>query len=382
MLALNIAGESYFEGNSAQNGEAFDLYVAVAVTVLSGNIMFKNNSAENGGAIYVYSSPMRVSGSMEYIYNSAAHRGGAIYVAYSTSNFSGNNTFISNSTSQDAGGAVYIEGTTVTLCMTITDSDSETDTVSDGRLNYFEGNSAGTDGGAIVTLANAKLYLCGQSIFKNNTADVHGGAIHIENASAVICGDYELFVYYNNYSTLNSMNHYLQFEENRANDSGGAITAINNAKVSFCGDNIYKFRRNKANFGGAICVLNSALNSTAYMEHENNNATYRGGAVYVNNAKASFSGNNTFFKNHADRYGGAIYVENATVTFCMITELINVLHKSILKRIVQVMMVVLWIHLILQKYTFVMTLLLKTIKLVPVVHSFFRKLNCRVLLQI
>ena len=49
----------------------------------------------------------------------------------------------------------------------------------------------------------------------------------------------------------------------------------------------------------------------------------------MNNAKASFSGNNTFFKNHADRYGGAIYVENATVTFCMITELINVLHKRL-----------------------------------------------------
>ena len=369
MLALNIAGESYFEGNSAQNGGAFDLYEALAATVVSGNMMFKNNSA--------------------------THQGGAIYAAYSTSNFSGNNTFLNNSASQDAGGAVYIEGATVTLCMTTTDS--ETDTVSDGRLNYFEGNSAGTDGGAIhalnaklllcshstfknnaaggyggamridnttagfcgdfesfegvtsiaeicvnqfegnsagtsggaivVTFASAKLYLCGQSIFKNNTADVHGGAIHIENASAVICGEYEPFVYYSTSSTLNSTNHYLQFEENRANSSGGAITAINNATVSFCGDN--KFRRNKANFGGAISVINSTLNSTAYMEHKNNNATYRGGAVYVNNAKASFSGNNTFLKNHADQYGGAVYVENATVTFCMITELINVLHKRL-----------------------------------------------------
>lgn len=67
-IALNIAGENHFEGNSAKLGGAFSLYAAVADTVVSGNITFKNNSAEvSGGAIYIYSSPMRASGNMEYI---------------------------------------------------------------------------------------------------------------------------------------------------------------------------------------------------------------------------------------------------------------------------------------------------------------------------
>ena len=150
------------------------------------------------------------------------------------------------------------------------------------RLNYFELNSAGTSGGAIMKFDRAKLYLCGQSTFKNNTANKYSGAIHIENASAVIYGD--------------------------------------NA-----------FNANKADEGGAIYVQHSVLSSTGYMEFKNNNVTTRGGAIFMYMAMSNFPGNNTFIENHAaGLHGGAIYVENATAIFCMITgPLINVSRKRI-----------------------------------------------------
>lgn len=289
-----------FEGNTAELGGAILVFNNATVD-FCGRSMFKGNEAELGGAISVYNSLLTSVGHMEYRNNTATTRGGAVYVKNGMANYSGNNTFIENY-AEEFGGAVYTENAIAIFCSMLT-------------TNYFEQNSAGTNGGAIVTFSGAKLYLCGQSTFKSNIADVYGGAIHIHNASAVICGNCEPFLHYCN----NSKNHFMQFEDNRANNSGGAIVAISNATLNICGNN--SFKRNEANYGGAIYVDNSTLNSTAAnMEHRNNYAAHRGGAIYVINAIANFSGNNSFIENHADQYGGAVYVENSPATFCMITD--------------------------------------------------------------
>ena len=167
--------------------------------------------------------------------------------------------------------------------------------------NNFLNNSAGSDGGAIIT-ENTELTFTGINNFINNSVDQKGGAI---------CANYTTLTFSGNNNFINN-----------SADFGGAIqTYINNA-LNISGTS--NFINNSASTGGAICaILNSSLTFNGTI-HFTNNGHYwgelsYGGGVYIGvNSTVSILPNTTVhWENNRAKMGGAIHVEDAiSLSYC------------------------------------------------------------------
>lgn len=265
-----------------------------------------------GGAIYNTGTFRMMGGA---ITNCSANRGGAIY---------------SNSIVEIVGGLLegnYAENKGGAIC---TSGSASADTfigIKDARIGtvIFRNNSAGTQGGAILSYFNSPLLLFGGVLFEGNSAlGASGGAI---STSGPITSFGNSFVgntakYYGGAIYQTYATEYMlriieftdtTFEDNSAN-SGGAIYVDSEFYAKNC-----SFTANKAKNGGAITVTRVAtLTSCTFT---GNTASYRGGAVYVpyteelqNKLKATIE-SSEFISNTAieggdseERRGGAIYV--------------------------------------------------------------------------
>lgn len=136
---------------------------------------WSHNTADgNGGAVDVReSSGVSWSGETVWSHNTADY-GGAVYVSESTDVSWSGETAWSHNTAGVNGGAVYV---------------SESTNVSWSGETIWSYNAAGFDGGAFIAISSTVIML-ELSLFEGNTAASDGGAIMLSGGSAVLTGGY------------------------------------------------------------------------------------------------------------------------------------------------------------------------------------------------
>lgn len=248
---------------------------------------FCGGTAQYGGAIFQGgTASVTIDGGTLFSGNTASVSGGAIFMEENGSailNISGDNLFTGNTATSAEGGAIYAY------------SDSQTVSIEGAT---FSNNTAGTNGGAIITSTNLTLE---DNAFTSNTASGDGGAIYHLSVGAAR-------------EVTSSNNEYVS---NTATGDGGAICFFHQARASTLTSTGDKFISNTSsvdsdnNGGGAIGINGSgAANVTIADDYFYQNSAVRGGAVslYVNaGGTVNFTGSE-FLENNATTLGGALAV--------------------------------------------------------------------------
>ncbi|MBQ9026846.1 MAG: Ig-like domain repeat protein, partial [Methanobrevibacter sp.] len=267
-----IIENSTFEGNHLTNlseyhyGGAIDC-VADNMTVKMS--LFKDNGANTGGAIYVGAGSKLVTIQYsDFVQNYATANGGAI--GLKADNLDIDTVYFKSNTAEESGGALYAGGT------------GKSNSIMD---SVFVDNTAGDHGGAIDWLAQAGEFI--NTNFTRNSA-VYGGAIYLNGVSSN--------------STLEN----ITFRENRATKNGGAI----DCNASMMGLSNTQFISNYAGeYGAALC---REANATGGFGGDNtfisNHADIAGAALAWLGVDGITINNYTFINNTANMNGGAIYV--------------------------------------------------------------------------
>ena len=265
---LNIAGSAEFYHNIAENGGGIVISDHSSVVFhKNAKISFKNNTANNnGGAIFLtnHSSVMfkehltcynlQINRAIMVFYNNIARNGGAMYAENSHVIFGESaEVELSRNKAKQVGGAVCIVQSTM----------------------IFEGNSTTV------------------SLNDNNNVAVS----IIEDSNITFAG------------TSN-----IKFNDNIAQNHGGAGMAVNNSTVTFKEDSTLTFNGNRAIDGGALTFKNNSfvmIDKNSNLIFNNNIAKYFG-AVEISNSKVKVEGNSklTFNGNKAYRNGGAISIHD------------------------------------------------------------------------
>ena len=305
------------------------------------NNTFISNHAGISGAALAWLNVENINiNNYTFIDNTAERSGGAIYISDGSDNcvifnstFKGNH--LTNMTEYHYGGAIDCVGDNLTVNM----SSFENNGANTGGAIYvgtgssqahilasnFTSNYAYADGGAIGLKADTLII--NESIFKSNTAIGSGGAVYVGGIGE------------------NNTIHYSVFEDNQAGNHGGAIDWLAKA-----GEIIHSnFTKNSAEYGGAV-YLNGVSSKSRISDviFKENTATENGGAIdcnatemnlthtkFISNtakygaglcresgATGGFGGNNTFDRNHAYVSGAAlawldvdnIHINNYTFT--------------------------------------------------------------------
>jgi CSLREA domain-containing protein len=358
---LSIDGSSLFDLNTTtapydtdNGGGAFYAYDDVTLNATSGFTTFTNNSADEGGAILMPRSTTldrRITMTAPVFQNNSALYnyafGGALEVRHVTINAGAAATrFESNSSAYAAGavqasdfivngeiifddnvakssaGALYSFYTEFFGEATFTNNRT-TDNFWSGRggaiynLNYmtfhefayFEGNAA-RDGGAIEQVQHDLIFKNGAT-FKNNTAEILGGAIAVTGGWAEVEMDGDILFEGN--STGNGIS-YLTLEVDRR--GGGAIFLLQSDWLKLnqtSGSSI--FRNNSSTYkGGAIAVYGVNDDTQLYI----NNGTFEGNTAMVSGGAIDMKGgiitSSTFSGNSVDgSVGGAAFSGGAVV---------------------------------------------------------------------
>lgn len=197
------------------------------VTII--NCTFNEGYAVYGGAIYMGAGYLSVTDS-DFINNYAYNYGGAIACENTLNVTISKSRFIKDYSIEDAGGAIYIKSSPVTInnCDFINCSSTFGGAITtlngDVRLNRINAfnNSAKWDGGAVYHMYGKFYSTYGN--YNNNSAR-NGGALYIDNSSDLLL--------------ISNI-----FESNNANVQAGAIFSIlNNLHMSLTGNT---YRNNKA----------------------------------------------------------------------------------------------------------------------------------------
>ncbi len=271
--------------------------------ILTGIIdtAFVNNTASDGGGIYSDNENVGQLKNLTFIGNKAvgkddegrrnpatAGNGGAIAITPSSEsyqfNLEGQNKFVNNS-AKTSGGAIFLAK----------------GSINDLGESYFEGNTAGSTGGAIH--AWGPIDKVNNSAFVNNktegkASDIHGST-YSGGGAIFTSGDIKDIS--NSTFTGNEVTGMTSDTFNSGN--GGAIFAFGNIDKISNSD----FNGNKAvNKGGAIWT-SSRISSIENSTFANNKAGANGGAVFAEEGIGTIT-NSSFINNTSTNgKGGAIY---------------------------------------------------------------------------
>ncbi|MBS7257693.1 MAG: right-handed parallel beta-helix repeat-containing protein, partial [Methanobrevibacter sp.] len=304
-----------------------------------------NKTSDRGGAIFNYNGNLDISDSM-FKNNRASgtwgrdQYGGAIYCT----NLKCNNCTFEDNYSNDDAGAIYIHDGDKTEIRNSKFIRNNAE-LSGGAISCvdvycnnctFENNYASNLGGAINGGYGAHVQ---NSRFKNNKAGDDGGAVYIDGGQGEISDSHFTNNQAKNGGAIYSSNIdclRCYFENNHANDNGGALcqkvdgdlyvihashckfiknTAEIDGRAAYCGKIIVDsdlFLNNGATgakinscWGGAVFCLTMEGNKCIF---ENNYADDYGGATYIKTKSESTIKNTQFTNNQAkDNNGGAIY---------------------------------------------------------------------------
>lgn len=162
----------------------------------------------------------------------------------------------------------------------------ERPSLSNSGVTRFCNNKA--YGGGAITTYNGLLTLLSYSLFSENIAAYHGGAVYL---------------YYGNFALSSS-----SFFANNASISGGAVE-MNGGNFELSGSTL--FSRNKARHGGAIYTKQSTILLRGIAIKFELNAAVDGGGVYSTaSALQSTSTTLNFVRNVASKRGGALWIKH------------------------------------------------------------------------
>jgi len=309
-----IIEDSVFDGNHV--GDSAGVIAAFeSATLTITDSEFTNNSTDNnGGVLYAANSTVNIDGST-FSNNSSTKstgKGGALYIEQSSlvindSVFTGNKA---SNNSNGEGGAIYIYDQSGTeLTRTISKSSFINNTATNGGAisvlgdnngiagdinitdTLFEGNTASNSevgsGGAIdlhTENSNGLTVTIDRSLFHNNDADDHAGAINFEDSS----GSTDVFIISN--STLSN---------NTSRSSGGIRYSGGYGNgTTIANSTIINNTSSIANSGSALY----AQGVTAGADIEITNSIISGntggaGQVCANEASHNFSYKSSFVSN-------------------------------------------------------------------------------------
>ncbi|MBO4738020.1 MAG: hypothetical protein J5606_00500, partial [Bacteroidales bacterium] len=296
-------------GIYVQNSTVVNFYVAPEISY--------NTATASGGGIYQTAGTINVGTAetpvnLNINNNTAATYAGGIYKTGGTINCYGDLT-ISNCTQTGTGdskgaaaiflstGTINAHGYMTIEACTTAGSYGGNMRMTGGTLHCYkdlkwkDNSCTNTYGGAFCK-TDGTLTVDGKHIFQGNSAGTVGGAC------------------YTNTSLSNA-----EFTNNTAGTEGGAIYKYSTPNVTYTG---CTFSGNTAGTnGGAICQNTASTVTVTNCTFKNNTATNNGGAIYVNSGTVTFSstastigGVSTADKNSAKK-GGGIYVSGGTVNF-------------------------------------------------------------------
>jgi predicted outer membrane repeat protein len=266
-------------------------------TTLNGTEFRENTAAWSGGAVFIWRTPLTISG-CRFIGNQADEYGGALgYQNNSTEMVSISGTTFEGNTAGWNGGAIHFSGELMTLnkCElkknnavnggAIHNGPAEdsryiirADTTVSITGSTFEDNSADEEGGAIL---NAGELGCGETSFVSNNAVLKGGGIaNSGNLEVVGCN----------------------LERNEAGAAGGGIQNLSSAEIR-----VSDFTANTAEQGGAIQTEGHMTVTECNLT--GNEAAKLGGGIH-NNGEIKVE-DCTFEKNIAQADGGGFNTYNA-----------------------------------------------------------------------
>jgi len=170
--------------------------------------------------------------------------------------------------------------------------------------SVFTSNEAGTNGGAIDWFVGASFGKVQNTTFTNNIAKRAGGAINwCGNNGTIINSTFEN----NTAEGINSDDRTLAIPDNSTTKggNGGAVLWIGSDGLIYNNT----FKNNYAHvFGGAVFIRDNNNITINLCKFDNNGANNSGGALnFYNNSKNGRIINSEFTNNYANRSAGAIY---------------------------------------------------------------------------
>ena len=251
-------------------------YAAISVTSVSkleiSDCSFKN-SVSSGGAVVVANCDMLLI-TKNVFENNSAVVGGGLYVNESTVNFIGN-TFTNNIAALRGAGIALLNCRATFTGMVTFRNNSD---MSNGR-EIVKSDREFREGFLSLTSVGTRSTGGAMFIYKS---DVTFGEISVENNIATYGGGICVFG-----STV-SFDGLADFVNNHAEDSGGAVYAIDGSQLYFEGTSSFKY--NTALNGGGLYLADSSLcyfSVTARQLYSQNYARNTGGAIYVSDTTPS-----------------------------------------------------------------------------------------------
>jgi predicted outer membrane repeat protein len=303
---MTITGTT-FSNNSVTGGLAGSGGGAIATTggtlSVGSSSSFTSNTTNGGfggGAILISSSTAgghTINGNTTFTSNTATHAtsaGGALYIAPSTNVTMANLTFTSNTTSGSVGGGAIallpnnsFPASTPTYSLntiTFTKNQATNNSAPGGAILHTspgpisitnatfgtstigDGNSAGSNGGALALIGTGAPTLSGTLSFRRNqSVNGSGGAIHSTSGGSI---------------TLSNV----PFENNTA-ANGGALSFAGGGSVTLSGTTNFNANQATNGSGGAIVGSGNGGITITQLSLTNNSATVNGGAIaFTSNA--------------------------------------------------------------------------------------------------
>lgn len=341
-------------GTTATNitsGEDFPLFeisdVSGTLTIRNFTLSNSNYTSGNGAAISKYgASELKLENVI--IDNCSAPNGGAIYINGSNVTLTG--CTIQNCTATGNGGGIYIDGGEVTLnnCVIGRNIGETASAVGNyiGSYGYPDETTASNKagGGAGIYLNSGSLEINDSHISYNRTTTYAGGGIYIkagdiEVNGSFICGNVGKFsgggigcanVSPIPYAKISNSN--IWYNSTGSYQGGGIFCAdleISNSEISYntsgLGAGIYTWKASitdcsinnntATSSGGGIYKLGIDTLSITGSTTFNGNQAADGGALYQNAGTTNFSEySGSITSNSASNSGGAFYIEGGKLT--------------------------------------------------------------------
>jgi hypothetical protein len=295
-----------FTNNSAtQNGGVFNVEGG-KLTVLNGEAT--ENTATLDGGVYTQSGgTLEVTGMT--VSDNTAKYGPALNIASGTATMTGT-TLTENAGTY--GGALSVKGGTLTVKNAAITKNTATNggaanviggklVVEGGEMSENTAGSSASGGAVFATVATVEL----KDVKVNKNTAGYGGAMSLNGTTALVSGNTE-------------------FKENKADVRGGAIdlakdgTTYGNLTMT---DGL--FEANESITGGAVAVRggsSATFTGTAFKQNHStdsnasNDKTIGGGAVFVNADSFLTMTDTTLEGNTSKNYGGGVMANGATLT--------------------------------------------------------------------
>ena len=246
---------------------------------------------------------------------------GGVFVLVESSVRIHNSYFASNAATQGSGGVIYAQSTKLNITASsffynradrsggVLRSIGDSETYVTDSNNYYEGNTAGLDGG-IMSSKKAVLKFIESKLFFNS-AQTFGGAIVVDvgtlqfyeceifgNVAVLGGGAVSIYFVYLYISSSNfTANTVIDHDE-----GGGAVSASYSLGISISNS---IFSSNEGNSGGVLSTLDSDSVSIKCSIFTSNLASL-GGVIRVSQGKTLLIENCTFSNNSASEMGGIV----------------------------------------------------------------------------